>query len=155
MIKIDLLKNHPTTIPTLAKIWREVLGKIWVPDVTIERVEQNLANHLNEDSLPLTFVAFEDDKPVGMCCLRITDGIRPNLTPWLGSLVVDPSLQGQGIGKLLIDTVKVKAKEMEFPKLYLFAFDPTIPDYYTKLGWKKIGMDEFKDLPVTVMEMDL
>ena len=29
MIKIDLLKNHQNTIPTLANIWHEVLGKIW------------------------------------------------------------------------------------------------------------------------------
>lgn len=39
MLKIDLLKNHPTTIHRLAKIWQEVLGSIWVPDVSIERVE--------------------------------------------------------------------------------------------------------------------
>ena len=31
MIKIDLLKNHPNTIPTLAHIWHEVLDNIWVP----------------------------------------------------------------------------------------------------------------------------
>lgn len=35
MIKIELLKNHPNTIPVLAHIWHEVLGKIWVPDVSV------------------------------------------------------------------------------------------------------------------------
>jgi N-acetylglutamate synthase-like GNAT family acetyltransferase len=87
--------------------------------------------------------------------LRENDGIRPDLTPWLGSLVVDPKYQKQGIGKMLIDVTVRQAKELGFEKLYLFAFDPTIPEYYERLGWRKIGMDEFKSHPVTVMEVEL
>ena len=155
MIKIDLLKNHPTTIPRLAKIWQEVLGSIWVPDVPIERVEQNFLKHLNENIMPLTFIALENGNPVGMCSLRENDGIRPDLMPWLGSLVVDPAFQQQGIGKMLMDMTKQKAKILGFETLYLFVFDPTIPNYYERLGWQKIGMDEFKGYPVTVMETAL
>ncbi len=155
MIKIDLLKNHPNTIPALADIWHEVLGKIWVPDIPIERVITRLKESRNDQALPITFVALDGDLPVGMCSLRENDGIRPDLTPWLGSLVVDPKYQKQGIGKMLIDVTVLKAKELKFKKLYLFAFDPTIPKYYERLGCKKIGMDEFKSHPVTVMRRAL
>ena len=155
MIKIDLLKNHLSAIPALANIWHEVLGKIWVPDVPVERVIARFADHLNDQALPITFIALDDDLPVGMCSLRENDGIRPDLTPWLGSLVVDPKYQKQGIGKMLIDVTVLKAKELGFEKLYLFAFDPTIPEYHECLGWRKIGMDEFKSHPVTVMEVEL
>ncbi len=155
MIKIDLLKNHPNTIPALANIWHEVLGQIWVPDISVERVIARFADHLNDSNLPITFVAFDGDLPVGMCSLRENDGIRPDLTPWLGSLVVDPKYQKQGIGRMLIDATLLKAKELGFYKLYLFSFDPTIPEYYERLGWRKIGMHEFKSYPVTVMEVDL
>jgi predicted N-acetyltransferase YhbS len=155
MIKIDLLKNHPTTIPRLAKIWQEVLGSIWVPDVPIERVEQNFLKHLNENIMPLTFIALDNDTPVGMCSLRENDGIRPDLIPWLGSLVVDPAFQKQSIGKMLMDMTKQKARTFGFETLYLFAFDLTIPNYYERLGWEKIGMDKFKGHPVTVMETAL
>jgi N-acetylglutamate synthase-like GNAT family acetyltransferase len=55
---------------------------------------------------------------------------------------------------MLIDMTLLKAKELGFEKLYLFAFDQTIPSYYESLGWKKIGMDEFKSHPVTVMEVE-
>jgi N-acetylglutamate synthase-like GNAT family acetyltransferase len=137
MIKIDLLKNHPHTIPALANIWYEVLGKIWAPDVLIEQVIERFAGHMNDKDLPITFIALDD------------------LTPWLGSLVVDPKYQKQGIGKMLIDVTVDKAKELGFEKLYLFAIDPTIPEYYQRLGWKKIGVDEFKSHPVTVMEVEL
>jgi hypothetical protein len=81
VIKIDLLKNHPDTIPQLAEIWQEVLGKIWSPDVPIEHAMQRLHNHLHDDMMPLTFVAFYNDKPIGMCSLRENDGIRPDLKP--------------------------------------------------------------------------
>jgi N-acetylglutamate synthase-like GNAT family acetyltransferase len=155
MIKIDLLKNHPRAIPALAHIWHEVLGKIWLPDVPIESVIKRFADHLNDKALPITFIALDDDLPVGMCSLRASDGIRPDLTPWLGSLVVDPKYQKQGIGKMLIDATLLKAKELSFEKLYLFAVDSTMPEYYRRLGWRKIGMDELKSYAVTIMEVDL
>jgi predicted N-acetyltransferase YhbS len=155
MIKIDYLKHHPEYISTLAEIWHEVLGQIWVPDISISRVEENLQNHLNTEQLPLTFVAFDEEKPVGMCSLRVNDGIRPDLTPWIGSLVVASDHQKQGIARQLIDKTQEKARQMGFEKLYLFAFDPTIPEYYSRLGWVKIGMDECRGHSVTVMETTL
>lgn len=155
MIKIDLLKNNPGAIDSLAQIWHQVLGSIWVPDIPIERVKQRFVEHLNDNSIPLTFVALFNDKPVGMCSLRENDGIRPELMPWLGSLVVDPEYQKQGIGEKLINATKQKAKQLGFEQLFLFAFDPTIPEYYQKLGWQKTGLDQFKQNPVTVMEINL
>lgn len=155
MMYIDLLKNCPATIPRLAQIWHQTLGSIWSPDVPIARVGQNYQNHLHENNLPLTFVAFQDNKPVGMCSLRENDGIRPDLKPWLGSLVVDPDYQKQGIARQLMRATKQKALELGFETLFLFAFDPTIPDYYARLGWQKIGMDVFRGHSVTVMQTDL
>ena len=126
-----------------------------MPDKPIEHVQATLKTHLNDQELPITFIALDGDKPIGMCSLRENDGIRPDTTPWLGSLVVDPSYQNRGVGKMLIDTVKETAVRFGFEKLYLFAFDATIPDYYTRLGWEKIGMDEYNLHPVTVMEIEL
>lgn len=155
MIKIELLKQHPTAIPMLANMWHELLGRIWVPDVSIERVIARFHEHLNDDVMPLTLVALDGNTPVGMCSLRENDGIRPDLMPWLGSLIVDESYQGRGIGQLLMNATKDKAKELGFEILYLFAFDPTIPEYYQRNGWTNMGMDTFKSHDVTVMMTDL
>lgn len=155
MIKVELLKNHPDCVPRLSEIWYEVLGKTWVPDIPIERVIERFKEHLNENTLPLTFVALEQDKPVGMCSLRVTEGIQPDLTPWLGSLVVDPAYQKNGIGKSLMEATKQKAKKLGYKNLYLFTFNPTLPEYYKRLGWKLRGMDKFEDHPVTVMEIGI
>ena len=126
-----------------------------MPDIPVEQVENNFKRHLNHQELPLTFVAFDGNAPVGMCSLRINDGIRPELTPWLGSLVVAPIYQKQGIAKKLIKCVEQHALNLGFQNLYLFAFDPTIPNYYSQLGWQTIATDEFKGHPVTVMEIKL
>jgi hypothetical protein len=37
-IKITYLKEHPEVILTLAKIWHEVLGSIWVPDIPLNEL---------------------------------------------------------------------------------------------------------------------
>lgn len=155
MITIEPLKNHPQAIATLANIWHEVLGKIWMPDVTIELVITRFLDQLKVENLPITFVALDGNIPVGMCSVCENDGIRPDLKPWVADLVVDPKYQKQGVGKMLIDTSALKAKDLGFEKLYLFAFDPTIPNYYERLGWKRIDIDEFHSHPVTVMEIVL
>lgn len=155
MITIELLKNHPDSIPRLVDIWHEGSAKTWLPAACINRVSQQLHEHLNDKSLPLTFVAFDGMTPIGMCSLRVNDGIRADLSPWLGSLVVALNYQKQGIGKILIDATKNKAKELGFIQLYLFAFDPTIPNYYERLGWVIMGMDEFKEHPVALMAVKL
>lgn len=154
VIKIDLLNNHPHAIPALANIWHEVLGKIWMPEIGIEEIESLYYEELKQN-MPLTYIALYGEIPVGSCTLELNGGIRPDLTPWLGDLVVAPEYQKQGIGKMLVDVAVKKAKALDSEKLYLFTFDPAIPEYYEGLGWKKIGIDKFKSHPVTVMEVRL
>ncbi len=154
MITIDLLKNHPYAIPTLSNIWHEVLGKIWLPEISIAEIEALSYEELKED-IAITYIALYDDIPVGFCTLELDGGIRPDLGPWIGDLVVDPKYQKQGIGKKLLDAMTLKAKELRFKKLYLFTFDPGITGYYARFGWKKFAMDEFKGRPVTLMEIEL
>lgn len=154
MITIDLLKNHPQTIPTLAHIWHEVLGKIWMPEVSFVEIESLYHQELHQD-MPVTYVAFDDHIPVGSCTIELEGGIRPDLGPWLGDLVVAPKHQKQGIGKRLVNAAIGKVKQLGFTKLFLFTFDSKTANYYERLGWRHIGKDEFKSRPVTVMEIPL
>jgi GNAT superfamily N-acetyltransferase len=156
MIKIDFLKNHKSAITKLIEIWHEGIAKIWLPDYSIDKVKEQFNNHLNDNSLPITLVAFSDGmQPIGMCSLRENDGLNSNLTPWLGSLVVDYAYQCKGIGKELINATKQKARDLGYKKLYLFAFDINIIPYYVSLGWKTIGTDEYKGHKIAIMETEL
>jgi GNAT superfamily N-acetyltransferase len=154
MIKIDSLKNHPQTIPALSNIWHDVLGKIWMPEIGIEEIKSFYYEEMNQE-MPFTYIALNGEIPVGSCTLELNGGIRPDLTPWFGDLVVDSKYQKQGIGKMLTRVTIRHAKELGFEKLYLYAFDPTIPEYYKHLGWKEIGQDKCKSHPVTLMELGL
>ncbi len=154
-VEIKLLTECQAHIPVLANLWFEEISKIWVPNSSVERATQNLIRHSNTNKIPMTFVASLDGKAIGMASLRENDGIRPDLTPWLGSLVVDPAYRKRKVGETLINAIKKQAKQFFFNKIYLLAFDPTIPDWYSKLGWGKIGMDQLFDHPVTVMSTDI
>lgn len=111
-VKIAYLKEYPETIPTLAKIWHEVLGSIWISDISIEEVEQGFYDDLNDNSLPLTIVALKGTQVIGAVSLYENDEIRADLTPWLESLVVDKTYQYQGVGKILVQEVKQKARDL-------------------------------------------
>lgn len=154
-IEIKFLADCQEHISVLAKLWYEEISKHWVADSSIEKASSRLINHLNLDKLPLALVALHKGNPVGMACLRETDGIQPGVTPWLGSLVVDPKFRKRNIGNKLIEAIKYQAKLHGYDILYLLAFDPTIPSWYAKLGWQFIGEDQLLGHRVTVMNISI
>lgn len=155
MIKIDVLAHHMHHVPALADIWCDVLGRVWIPDVTKEEVLGWMFSWAHTDRLPIAHIALENERPVGVCSLQQNDGIRPDLWPWLCDLCVAKPYQNQGIGQKLIAITCEKAFALGYKKLYLFAFDPTLPAYYGRLGWKVIGEDRHRNHPVTVMAIEL
>lgn len=154
VIKIDFLKNHPHTIPTLANIWHETIGEKWMPEIKIEKIEALSYEEINQD-IPFSLIALHEEIPVGFCTLELNADIREDLGPWIGDLVIDPKYQNQGIGKTLLKAMIEQAKELKFTKLYLFTFDLSIIKYYRNLGWKKVAIEKFKTHLVTIMEIEL
>jgi predicted N-acetyltransferase YhbS len=154
-IEIKFLIDCQQHISTLATLWYQEISRHWVSGSSVEKATSRLVEHLNKDKFPIAIVALYEGNPVGMGCLRETDGIRPGVTPWLGSLVVDPKFRKRMIGEMLIEAIKLQAKLYEHDILYLLAFDPTIPKWYKKLGWQSIGEDELFGHRVTVMSISI
>jgi N-acetylglutamate synthase-like GNAT family acetyltransferase len=154
-IGIKLLADCQQHIPYLAQLWYEQIGKEWVTNANIEDAKQKFTLHANTNQLPMTFVATHNDQPIGMASLRANDGLQSLFTPWLGALIVDPNYRQQKIGEQLINTIKQQAFIFGHKKLYLLAFDPTIPHWYKKLGWEPIGTDKLCGHPVAVMSINL
>lgn len=154
-IEIKSLVDCKEHIPQLAELWYEEISRHWAPNASTEKAKQKLHEHLNDSKMPMALVALLNKKPIGMACLRENDGIRPGVTPWLGSLVVHPEYRAQAVGERLIDAIKSQAKAINYPVLYLLAFDPTIPNWYARLGWQFIGTDELFGHPVAVMSISL
>ncbi len=155
-ITIKFLRDCQQHIPYLAQLWFEEISQHWVPNASVERAHDLLLKHVNiSNQLPMTFVAFVDNTPIGMASLRENDGIRSDCTPWLGSLIVDPTCRQQGIGEQLIEAVKQQAKLLHYSELYLLAFDPTIPTWYSRLDCLPVGSDQLFGHPVAVMNIAL
>jgi len=152
MLEIKLFTECQENIDYLAKLQYAEITRHWVSEASIETVKQKLIQHLNQNSMPLTYVALLNKVPIGMASLRENDGIRKDLTPWLGSLVVDPAFRKNNVGEKLIAAIKAKAIQFGYNTLYLLAFDPTIPQWYSKLGWEIIGTDYLFSHRVTVMK---
>jgi len=153
MIKIKYLCEYPNYLPQITQLWHDCIGKKWRPDVPLSEIESRFRQHLNKDALPLTYIALDGEKIVGMCSLRSDDGLQSKYVPWLGSLCVEEAYRKRGIGKLLVQMTKEKAHKMGFHKLYLFTFEQEIADWYTRDGWKEEGKCIYKDHPAIIMEI--
>lgn len=156
MIQTKLLADHSHHLPELAQLWhKELIGR-WVPGTTVEQAEARLRTHLNKDCLPLTLIALDQGKPIGMASLRDKEEkVRPELSPWLGGLVVELHYRKRGVGEMLIEAIKNKAREYHYSELFLLTFDPTLPSWYSQLGWEKIGTDKLHEQPITLMKISI
>jgi hypothetical protein len=88
MIRIDMLKNHRHTIPTLSNIWHEVLGKVWFPELEVQDIESLTYDELNHPNETTSFVALCNEIPVGVCTFKLKEEFQPDLGPWLADVVV-------------------------------------------------------------------
>ncbi|NDF12496.1 MAG: GNAT family N-acetyltransferase [Proteobacteria bacterium] len=150
---IITLAEAPEYTETCARWAFEAWGR-YNPENTLERRIQNFKQHQNKNALPLTLLALVDKKLAGMASLRANDGVRADLTPWLGSLFVDRAYRSKQIGEQLVDAIKAKAASLGFEELYLLTFEDSLPDWYTTLGWKEIAKDSFHGHPITIMKTE-
>ncbi len=98
----------------------------------------------NDNKLPITYVAIEKNECIGTVSIFINDlTTRPDLSPWLASLVVRHDHRNKGVGEKLISHVLKEAKSLGYKKLYLKTENKG--SYYGKRGWKYIGkgMDKY------------
>jgi GNAT superfamily N-acetyltransferase len=101
-----------------------------------------------------TFVLFEGDTPVGTASLSRTDlPSRPDLTPWLASVYVDPEFRGRGYASTLVRQVEDLARTASVATLWLFTW--TAEPLYARLGWERVGIERHRDQDVVLMMRDL
>ncbi|MBS0286697.1 MAG: GNAT family N-acetyltransferase [Proteobacteria bacterium] len=100
-MKIDIayLKDCPQHLPLIAQWIFNEWGH-YNPVSSLDRAKSKLNEHLNKDSLPITFVALENNQPVGTCSLRINDGIRPNIIESAKKIS-----ESQGASMVVLDTL--------------------------------------------------
>jgi GNAT superfamily N-acetyltransferase len=124
------------------------------PDMTLESRAAQLGARIGKKSIPLTVVAFDQDKPIGSACLVEQDlDLRPELAPWVASVFVHSDYRRRGVGSALMKRLEAEAAKMGIKKLYLFT--PDRVDFYTTLDWKVFGREIHRSHEVTLMEKAL
>ncbi|MGN6367605.1 MAG: N-acetyltransferase [Phycisphaerae bacterium] len=86
------------------------------------------------------FVAEEEGKIVGICALEI---VWADLAE-VRSLAVDPSQQGKGIGKMLVNAVVEEARRLEIHRVFSLTYEQ---GFFEKLGF---GVVDKSALPLKV-----
>jgi predicted N-acetyltransferase YhbS len=148
---IGYLADRPEAIPTLAR-WHLAEWGRYSPRRTLETAQARLRGHLSRDAVPLTMLALEGDRPLGSAALVCQDmRTRPDLTPWLADVVVDPALRGRGIGSALVRRLVAKAAELGVERLYLYT--PDQERLYARLGFQVLERVEYRGEEVVIMQI--
>jgi predicted N-acetyltransferase YhbS len=152
-MKIEYLADHKDVIPTLARWTYEEWSYLW-PERTLSDIERLISEKSNKEHIPISLVAVEKGKVVGMIELKTSDfKARPNLSPWLAGLYVVKPQRRKGVGKKLVYEIEKLAARLGTSKLFLFT--DNAEEFYSKLGWSVQERIVWQGLSVTVMEKDI
>ena len=136
MITIRLLADHPDTIPTLAKWFRDQWPDYyanWSP----AQIEQDFLEDASRNRLPIRLVAFESNELVGTIVLREqSTEMSPEFQPELGGLYVIESHRVRGIGTELVQAGMKLALDQGYRTV--FATTVVAAGILELLGWEFI-----------------
>ena len=129
-ISIDHLCRHPEHI---ARVGAWIHGAFWTRSGKGVEMVIDLLRDANEPGrIPLSLLARAGGEPAGTVNLIACDSTaRPDLTPWLAALYVDPSQRGKGVGASLVRRVSLEALRLGCTELFL---ETDIPEFYARLG---------------------
>ncbi len=97
-----------------------------------------------------TFVLFDHDQPVGTAGLVRQDlDARPDLTPWLAGVFVQPAFRGRGYATALTRRVEAFALAAAVPVLWLYTL--SAEPLYARLGWQRVGTEQDDGHEVVLM----
>jgi GNAT superfamily N-acetyltransferase len=154
VMKIDLLMNHRQHIPTLAGWFKEDSPE-YFKDQSLETIaEEHFASRLNEDTLPISFLAYVDEVPVGTVAL-LAESVttHQHLSPWLGGLFVHPEYRHQGVGLKLVRAGLEKARVLGFDSVY--AGISQAEEHYISQGWEVFERVIYYEKPLSILRRSL
>lgn len=154
-MQIQSLIDHLDQIPTLAHLHHEQWSHV-SPFKTPNQHATKLRSRIGGQPVPATYLLLIDSAVAGSVSLLDHDDIanvRPDLSPWLASLLVQSKHRGRGYGRALVEHCVAQARTLGFTVLYLYT--DTHRQFYTRLGWQAIEERVSRGMDVTVMKLAL
>jgi GNAT superfamily N-acetyltransferase len=111
----------------------------WAPSVAaLEDVKVALGECLAPDDMPFTLVAVEGERFLGTASGIVSDlAARPQFSPWIAALWVEPEARGRVLGAALMETARARLFQLGNTDVFLCA-RPTLRGYYERHGWRRI-----------------
>ena len=142
---------QPDLVPQVVDWLREEFWHVGSPS----REQQIAAMLAQPDHSEETFVLLDENVPVGTASLVNNDlPSRPDLTPWLASVLVLPLFRGKGYSAPLVRRVE-EAATLSATILWLYTW--SAEPVYAKLGWQRVGpaRDDARGIDVVLMKRNL
>ncbi|ARO14184.1 Acetyltransferase, GNAT family protein [Ketogulonicigenium robustum] len=134
----DALTISP--LPSVPQFADVVAARAWAAwwqdsEVTLADYRARLEEVFTAPSLPAAWVAHRGDVYCGSVLL-IDDDLdsRPDLTPWIAALWVEPAARGAGVAMQLQAIARAAAAQMGFERVFLTAA-PSVAPYYHQRGY--------------------
>jgi GNAT superfamily N-acetyltransferase len=128
------LRHAPHFAPTLAdRVWRAW----WEPKgVPLSFIETLVQQNLTAEPIPFALVAHEGETFFGTASVIASDcEQRPEYTPWVAAVWVEPEHRGKGIGSALVRAAAGQAHALGFDPVHLCALPP-MHGFYERLGFR-------------------
>jgi GNAT superfamily N-acetyltransferase len=136
---ISDLRQRPEFFDTVAmRIWQAW----WQADgYQLDYITGRLRENMSATPIPLALVAHDGGSFLGTASVIASDlPERPQLTPWVAAVWVEPQARGRGIGAALVDRATLDCFALGFARAYLCARLQR-SGFYERLGWTSIERD--------------
>jgi N-acetylglutamate synthase-like GNAT family acetyltransferase len=121
---------------------------------SFEETLEAVQGSITATEMPRTFVLLIDGKPVGTASLAPQDlEERPELTPWLAGVFVEPESRGQGLVAVLIKAVERECRDQAIKTLWLYT--RTAEKVYARAGWRTVETVAHNGKSYALMRRDL
>jgi N-acetylglutamate synthase-like GNAT family acetyltransferase len=130
---ISDLRQRPEFFDTVAeRIWQAW----WKPDnYPLGHIASRLRENMTDTPVPLALVAHDGEAFLGTASVIASDlAERPQLTPWVAAVWVEPQARRRGVGGALVDRATQDCFALGFSRVYLCA-RPHRSALYGGLGW--------------------
>ncbi|MFL6818578.1 MAG: GNAT family N-acetyltransferase [Bradyrhizobium sp.] len=109
--------------------------------VSLEQVAAGLRGVTSNDKFPFVIVAHDGDHYAGSALGIASDmDERPQYTPWVAAVWVEPQYRRQNVGRSLVSHATETCLKQGFQKVFLCA-RPERHEFYTRQGWSMIELE--------------
>jgi GNAT superfamily N-acetyltransferase len=144
--------DRPDLVPVVARwLWEE----FWqAGGHSFEDTLRAVRDSVTARPMPRTFILLIDGGPVGTASLAAHDlEERPDLTPWLAGMFVEPDARGRGHAAHLIAAVEAEARVTGASTLWLYT--KAAERIYARAGWRTVDTVQHGGKAFALMRRDL